>query len=280
MLDLSALESCSELTVEHAKQAASSSDEIRKLLKRVAEVARPGEGCPKILMAIARLVGQDWVEGDLRVELAGNEASTTLIVLADFGVGIRERMFPLIRLAVPLDEFHRALELAPQLVLPLKITDEAGKIVLTPLLTPEEKILAPPSTVDYELDSGSLGQEQRTTAPPPPGELQVLDEAMPEPPEPPDDFAYSNQPITDPPPTPRVEVSGEHRLASMIDDADAFEEAPTKPGIDVPSQASQVKEPEPGVHTKPTVRRMVAIDAPTIAAAKAGKRRDPRRDDD
>src|SRR4051812_32477611 len=131
-------------------------------------------------MAIARLVGQDWVEGELRVELTGDDTSTTLMILCEYGVGIRERMFPATRFQVPLDEFERALELAPQLVLPLKITDEAaGKLVLTPLLTPEERIhaVAPP---EFEVEHASLGETERTTAPPPPDELQVVDEAMPE----------------------------------------------------------------------------------------------------
>src|SRR6185295_18733054 len=118
---------------------------------------------PKILMAIARLVGQDWVEGELRIELSGDETSTTLMMLCEYGVGIRERMFPAMRFQVPLDEFERALELAPQLVLPLKITDEAGKLILTPLLTAEERIhsIAPP---EFEVEHASLGETERTTA--------------------------------------------------------------------------------------------------------------------
>lgn len=237
-----------DLTVEHAKQAAGSSAEIRALLKHVAEIARPGEGCPKILMAIARLVGQDWIDGELRVELSGDEASTTVIVMCEHGVGIRERLFPVVRFGVPLDEFQRALELAPHLVLPLKVTEEPGKLVLTPLLTPEKRGDAAPR--EFELEPASLAEEERSTAPPPPGELQVVDEAVPE------EVAFSNG-------------SGEHDLAAPPD---------WEPVAGDEKDASHGHGRRSGdVHTRPTVRRMVAVDAAAIAAL---KRPDPRREED
>jgi hypothetical protein len=259
-LDLSTLASCTELTVEHAKQAASSSTEIRMLLKRVAEIARPGEGCPKILMAIARLVGQDWVEGELRVELSGDDESTCLMILCEYGVGIRERMFPMVRFRVPLDEFERALELAPQLVLPLKITDETGKLVLTPLLTPEERIHAeaPP---EFEVDQASLGEEERTTAPPPPDELQVVDEAVPE--------GQSVHEVKTEPPARGASASGEHNLGRHLDSG-RWPSEKNPASRDDGDRTSNI-------HTRPTVRRMVAVDAAAIAAV---KRRDPRREED
>ncbi|HSO36596.1 MAG TPA: hypothetical protein VLT33_28920 [Labilithrix sp.] len=279
MLDLSTFASCSDLTSEHAKQAASSSTDMRVFLKRVAEIARPDEGCPKLLMALARLVGQEWVEGELRIELSGDDASTTLIILCEYGVGIRERMFPLLRLPVPFDEFQRALELAPQLVLPLRTTDEDGSLVLTPLLTPEERIHAAPPPPDFELDHASLGEEERTTAPPPPDELQVLDEALP------DESIYEAETVppaagaagpheatTAPPaPPPSANASGEHEL----------EHEPRMESGPVPSENNPDGHGDgdrsSSIHTRPTVRRMVAVDAAAIAAV---KRRDPRREDD
>jgi hypothetical protein len=262
LIDLATLSSVSELTSEHAKQAASSSAEIRKLLKRVAEIARPGEGCPKIMMAIARLVGQPWVEGDLRIELSGDDTSTTMNVMCDYGVGIRERLLPLTRFAVPIDEFERALELAPKLVLPLRITDEDGKLILTPLATPEArtKSTAPPRLA---LDEESLGDGERKTAPPPADELQVVDEAMP------GELEAVNDPWAEDPQRISGEVSGEHatrmesgRVPTAGNEAAAEEQAPDR---------------RANVHTRPTVRRMVAIDAAAIAAV---QRRDPRREEE
>lgn len=181
-MDLSTLASCSGFTLEHAEQAASSAAER--------------------------------FEGELRVELSGDDLSTSLVILCEYGVGIREKLFPLVRFEVPLDEFDRALELAPQLVLPLRVTREDSKLVLTPLLTtplalltPEQRILAtaPPM---FEVEDASLGEE-----------------------------------------VPVDEKPGRHDQGNRTNN----------------------------VHTRPTVRRMVAVDAAAIAAL---KRRDPRREDD
>ena len=171
VLDLETLARCVDLTSAHAKQAASSSASMRVLLERVAAIARPDEGCPKVLSAVAHLVGQDWVDGRLHVELDGDDEATTLTVMADYGVGIRERILPATRFAVPFDEFVRALELAPGLVLPLRISEVGAKLVLTPLLTPEEQGEEAPPT--FEVDDRSLGEELRKTAPPPPEEIQI-----------------------------------------------------------------------------------------------------------
>ena len=165
MVDLETLGSCVELTSALAKEAAKSSASMRVLLERVATIARPGEGCPKVLAAIAHLVGQEWVDGRLHVELAGDDDTTTLTVMADYGVGIRERILPATRFAVPFDEFARALELAPTLVLPLRVSEVGAKLVLTPLLTPEEQGEQPPPT--FEVEDRSLGEDLRKTAPPP-----------------------------------------------------------------------------------------------------------------
>lgn len=274
MIDLAALESCSDLTSEHAKQAASSSTEIRILLKRVAQIAKPGEGCPKVLMAIARLVGQEWVEGDLRIELSGDEVSTTLIVMCDYGVGIRERLLPATRFEVPLDEFERALELAPKLVLPLRITDEGGKLVLTPLLTPEAHVhsVAPP---EVALDSTSLGDNERTTAPPPADELLPVDEASPEDLEMLAPVEIGNEAKTAPPPAgaSEGESDGDGVHAAY---APRMESGPVPSG-NPPEVPPEHEGRISNIHTRPTVRRMVAVDAAAIAGI---KRRDPRREEE
>jgi hypothetical protein len=275
VVDLANLPSCAELTPEHAKQAASSSAEIRALLKRVSEIAEPGQGCPKVLMAIARLVGQDWVEGDLRVLISGDDASTTLDVMCDHGFGIRERLLPVVRFNVPLDEFERALELAPKLVLPLRITDEEGRLVLTPLASPEQRARsAPPPPI--AIDNASLGQGERTTSPPPSDQLQVLDEAAPEEAE-----GVTSGAITSPPPADELQVVDEATPEDLEELASAAENraAQQKSGP-VPSakNGGGANDGRPNIHTRPTVRSLAAVDAAAIAAMK--KRRDPRREDD
>jgi hypothetical protein len=251
VIDLATLERCADLTPEHARLAASSPAEMRKLLKRVAEIAKPGEGCPKVLMAVAHLVGKEWVEGDLRIELSGDDTATTLTIMCDYGVGIRERLLPNTRFEVPIDEFERALELAPRMVLPLRISDEVGKIVLTPLSSPEARVrTAPPQQLD--LDTASLGDGERATAPPPADELLVVDEAMPE-----DLVARANA------------DDGDH-VRRMESGPVPSANNPAPPAPPAPERTSNV-------HTRPTVRRMVAVDAAAIAAV---QRRDPRREEE
>jgi hypothetical protein len=270
--DFATLKSCTELTSEHAKLAASSSVGIRNLLTRVAAIAKPGEGCPKVLMAIARLVGQDWLDGELRVELSGDDASTTMIVMCDYGVGIRERLLPTIRFAVPIDEFGRALELSPKLVMPLRISEHEGLIILTPLAKGEAALSVPAPKL--AVDDLSLGTDDRATAPPPANELQVLDEATPS------ELTGAA--------TPRVPAApAEGAMLPELDDPFADEltfpgDEPHEGRLESGSVATGKPSPDgraanPNVHTRPTVRRMVAVDAAAIAAL---KRRDPRREEE
>lgn len=270
MTDFTTLQSCTELTAEHAKLAASSSVGIRNLLTRVAAIAKPGEGCPKVLMAVARLVGQDWLDGELRVELSGDDASTTMIVMCDYGVGIRERLLPTIRFAVPIDEFGRALELSPKLVMPLRISEHEGLIILTPLGKGEASVSVP--APNLTVDDLSLGTDDRATAPPPADELQVIDEATPS------DFGVA---------TPRAAgVPAEAAMLPELDDPFADEvfgntddgkhQGKMESGP-VVAAAPNADGRSPNAHTRPTVRRMIAVDAAAIAAL---KRRDPRREEE
>lgn len=161
-MGLYSLASCAELTAEHAEQAARSSVSLRALLSWASEVARPGEGAPKVLMAIARLVGAEWFEGTPFVEIRGDDSTTMLSVFADHGFGIRERVVPVARLAVGFDEFARAVRLAPRLVAPFHATETADSLVLAPAdVTPDEP--AQPIVIDEQ----SLHENERTTAPPP-----------------------------------------------------------------------------------------------------------------
>jgi len=267
--DFATLGSCTELTPEHAKLAASSSVGIRNLLNRVAAIAQPGEGCPKVLMALARLVGQEWLDGELRVELSGDDTSTTMIVMSDFGAGIRERLLPTIRFAVPIDEFGRALELSPRLVLPLRVSEHEGLIILTPLGKGEAQVSLPAPKL--AVDEMSLGTDDRATAPPPADELQVVDEAMPS------DLDTPRAPSLASTPADGV-------MRPELDDPFADELVATNGGSEHEGrmESGSVAKPNadgrtPNVHTRPTVRRMVAVDAAAIAAL---KRRDPRREEE
>jgi hypothetical protein len=128
--------SCFTLTLEDAKYAASSKATMEALLTGVARRARPGSGSPKVLIAVARLAEADWFYGNLSVELTGDAKKTTIGIFAEHGFGIRERIVQAVEFPVSLDEFERAVRLAPGLARPLRLHTRGGILVLS---------IAPPS---------------------------------------------------------------------------------------------------------------------------------------
>jgi hypothetical protein len=214
-MDFSVLESCAEIDASHANAAVASRDALRKLLARVAQIARPDEGCPKILLVLGRLARGDveWLDGTICAELSADEGSTLLSILSDVGFGLFEPMFPPVRLDAPLDEFERAVKLAPKMSAPLQATPTNGKLLF-------ELPLADAPAASFDLDDP--GAEPASPSPPP-----------------------------------------------------ARSPAPAAAGSAPAAAAAAAAKADPQVHTRPTVRRMVAID-PSLFT----KRSDPRREDD
>jgi hypothetical protein len=155
------LASCGSLGAEHAERAVISASALRALLLRIVELSAPEQGTPKVLLVMARLVGRIWVGGDLVVELAGNEAETTLSIFAEHALGIYERIVPAVTFHAPFDEFERAVQLAPRLIAPLHVSRTAGKLVLTATGRP------PSSMKPLAIDESSIQPQQRETTPPP-----------------------------------------------------------------------------------------------------------------
>ena len=150
MTDSFRIESCSEIGEEHIEAALESRGAMRALLTAASDVSAPMEGVPKVLLPLARMATKacEWLEGSLRIEISGNDEESLIEVMADLGGGLRERVFPPLSFQAPLDEFVRALRLAPRLIFPLKLKERAGVLVLTAT----EKV-------------------RRSTAPPPPIEI-------------------------------------------------------------------------------------------------------------
>lgn len=123
---------CIEISETNIDRAVVSREAFRALLDRAAAVARPEEGAPKLLLAIARLATShcEWLDGELRVEIEGDEHHTNLSIMVDMGAGYRERAFPVVRLQVPVDEFSRAVRLVPRLIEPLQAKNVEGRLVL------------------------------------------------------------------------------------------------------------------------------------------------------
>ncbi|MGO8994216.1 MAG: hypothetical protein ACLQVI_12875 [Polyangiaceae bacterium] len=133
---LAHVKSCLDVTERDVASALGDRETARALLDKLAKVARPGEGGPKALVFLARLAREDvaWIEGMLRVELAQTGDATTVEVLSDLGVGMRERVFPPFTMSVPLEEFTRLAERLPDSIAPLAIRSKsARKLVLKAL---------------------------------------------------------------------------------------------------------------------------------------------------
>lgn len=114
-----------DLGTDHIEWAIASRDNFRALLDRAAAVSQPEDGGPKVLMAFAALVRADWLGGELRVELVGDELETRVSVLVNSAP-----LFPPTTMRTPFDEFSRAMRLVPRLIVPLVAHESAGSVVL------------------------------------------------------------------------------------------------------------------------------------------------------
>ncbi|MDF2693174.1 MAG: hypothetical protein K0S65_1557 [Labilithrix sp.] len=162
MIDLANLSTSDELTADAIQQAASSSQELKRLVVRLGEIASPEHGWTKLFKVIAKVAVADWMEGDLQVDFNGDDKGTTLTFYAVLGVGIRERLFGAQYVQIPIDEFQRAVLLAPALVAPLEAHQGLNRLTLA-IGNVKNKALP-----DYELEEKAKGDGERVTAPPPP----------------------------------------------------------------------------------------------------------------
>ncbi|MGZ3417001.1 MAG: hypothetical protein ACXWUG_13040 [Polyangiales bacterium] len=154
-------ERCIDIGEEHVSRAILSRQAFRALLDRAAAVSRPEEGGPKVLVALARLATKEcaWLEGDLRIELGGDDRRTTITVLNEMGYGYREKLFPDFAMNVPFDEFVRAVRLVPKLISPLLSMSKGGRLVLSATAS-LRKTSVPPPPIDIDEASIALMNPQ------------------------------------------------------------------------------------------------------------------------
>src|SRR5688572_28594806 len=112
------LERCGDLSEEDIVLAASSRAECAALLARMSEISAPATGAAASLSVFAVLASSacDWLDGDLVVELYEEEEITIARVMTELGDGMRERVFPPIKLKAPLAEWNVAIERNPDIV--------------------------------------------------------------------------------------------------------------------------------------------------------------------
>ncbi len=168
MRDLSQIGTCFEVTDDDIGDAlaparslkeTSPRERILALLGRMAAIARPRQGAPKILIAIAHMATRDWIEGDLLVTVAESDAGTDIALSVDEGASVSRFGQPL-RVAAPFQEFEVAVRARADMLLPLRPDGEFRKASFTlratalarrtsmppPLSAVDPEILMPAST--------------------------------------------------------------------------------------------------------------------------------------
>jgi hypothetical protein len=145
-VDYAALNRCTELRDAHIVHAVSSSDAMEALLARFSHIAGPGKGAPIILAALARLgtIACDWIDGELRVEISGDQEKTKISASSSIGAGFREKLFADTVLRVPFEEFVRGVARAPKLIEPLTVKQTGKLIVLSATQEIRRTSLPPP----------------------------------------------------------------------------------------------------------------------------------------
>lgn len=121
MSDYVGIESCREITDDHIREALETREATKALLDRAIEVAKPRAAGSRVLLIFAKMASAecDWLEGALRVELIAHGDITTIDAIVDIGAGLKERVFPKMKIEVPLDEFLAAIKKFPQAIAPL-----------------------------------------------------------------------------------------------------------------------------------------------------------------
>ena len=95
-------------------------EKVFALLDRMAEIAKPGQGAPRVLFVIARLASCDWIDGDIEVRLHASGQKTVIDLMVDDGM-LQSRLRPSLEVAVPFQEFETALGRITEFIAPLQL---------------------------------------------------------------------------------------------------------------------------------------------------------------
>jgi hypothetical protein len=165
MRNLAHIKRCLDITDKDIAIAVETREECKLLLDRIAKVAAPNQGAPKLLLLLARMATTacDWIDGELRIEMIGDGDVTVVETMSELGGGMKERILAPFSMNVPLSEFVRAVERVPHMIAPL----------VTKAVSPRRVVFS------------ASGEVRATTAPPPNVEIGASSLYGPNPPRPP-----------------------------------------------------------------------------------------------
>jgi hypothetical protein len=146
---------CLTLREEDIALAIRSRESTRELLARMAEVSAPDTGAAKALLVFARMATTacEWLEGDLRVELAPDGDGTVANLATDLGGGLLERALPRITFRAPLAEFTRAVERVPRMIAPLQARTRTERLLVLTASALVRKTSFPPPPIEIAAES-------------------------------------------------------------------------------------------------------------------------------
>ncbi len=179
-VDFGHLARCLDVREADIADAIASRHATKALLAHLAACSAPNTGVAKVLLVFARMATTacDWIDGDLQIELVGDDEVTVVEVMTELGGGLRERLFAPFSFRAPLVEFGRAIERVPHLIAPLAVqARSARRLSLSASATVRRTTVPPPP---IEISSESLFV--RVPAPAPPGaELDIAPDPDPPP---------------------------------------------------------------------------------------------------
>ncbi|MBI2390618.1 MAG: hypothetical protein HYV09_13595 [Deltaproteobacteria bacterium] len=148
MTDWSSIARCRDITDDRILEALESRAETRALLERAAEISKPREAGARVLLVFAKIASPacDWLEGSLRVEVVGEEGGSTIHAYSVLGAGLKERLFPKLRMNVAFEEFVVAIAKFPQAIAPLSSERTAANRLLLTAAETEKVEREPEST--------------------------------------------------------------------------------------------------------------------------------------
>ncbi len=278
---------CIDIAESNVARAIVSRQSFRAFLDRAAAVSRPEEGAPKVLGALARLATADcaWLEGDLRIEIDGNDDQTILSVMEEMGYGYRERIFPPVKLTAPFDEFVRAVKLMPRLIAPLLVAQEKdGRLVLSAKQAARNPGAPEPIDIDEQSLRGVFGDPPKKPATKrPPKVPSKRPSARPRAARPSAQPTVARMSAVRPdaraePTAKPADVYTKKTVARMTavrpeEHAVPTEKPPVKKGFGRPP-AARALDVDPDVFTKKTVARMTAVRPEDMAEARREDQKD------
>jgi hypothetical protein len=125
------------------------------LLAHLASISAPNTGVAKVLLAYSRMATTacNWIDGDLSIEIVGGDDATVIEATTDLGGGLRERLFAPATFRAPMEEFARAIDRVPHMIVPLVIRARSSGRLSLSATAAVRRTSAPPPPVEISAES-------------------------------------------------------------------------------------------------------------------------------